>query len=122
MAAQDYRQQVHRAGGHSRQGGRHGALGIAERGAATAFEVVSNPEFLKEGAAVADCKRPDRIVIGTASATAERQLRELYSPFNRNHDTGWWRDGREERNSPARCQRHARDFKISFINEIANPS
>ena len=59
---------------------------LGERGLDIAFDVVSNPEFLKEGAAVADCQRPDRIVIGTDSPAAERRLRELYAPFNRNHD------------------------------------
>ena len=60
---------------------------LQQRGADIDFNVVSNPEFLKEGAAVADCKRPDRIVIGTDSPAAEAQLRALYDPFNRNHDT-----------------------------------
>ena len=59
---------------------------LAERGADIEFDVVSNPEFLREGAAVADCQRPDRIVIGTSSVRAENMLRELYEPFNRNHD------------------------------------
>jgi len=59
---------------------------LAARGAALEFDVVSNPEFLKEGAAVADCQRPDRFVIGTTSASAEKVLRELYEPFNRNLD------------------------------------
>jgi UDPglucose 6-dehydrogenase len=91
---------------------------LHERGVQIAFEVVSNPEFLKEGAAVADCKRPDRIVIGTASAAAERQLRELYAPFNRNHDRIVVMDVRS-----AELTKYAANAmlatKISFINEIA---
>ncbi|HQW60119.1 MAG TPA: nucleotide sugar dehydrogenase, partial [Thermomonas sp.] len=59
---------------------------LAERGADIAFDVVSNPEFLKEGAAVEDCMRPDRIVIGTGSAQALEKLKRLYAPFNRNHE------------------------------------
>jgi UDPglucose 6-dehydrogenase len=50
------------------------------------FEVVSNPEFLKEGDAINDCMRPDRIVIGTANHAAAEKLRRLYAPFNRNHE------------------------------------
>jgi len=91
---------------------------LAGRGAEIAFEVVSNPEFLKEGAAVADCQRPDRIVIGTASSAAERQLRELYAPFNRNHDKIVVMDVRS-----AELTKYAANAmlatKISFINEIA---
>lgn len=92
---------------------------LAGRGVQIGFEVVSNPEFLKEGAAVADCKRPDRIVIGTASAAAEHQLRELYAPFNRNHDKIVVMDVRS-----AELTKYAANAmlatKISFINEIAN--
>jgi UDPglucose 6-dehydrogenase len=59
---------------------------LFERKQSIPFHVVSNPEFLKEGAAVSDCLRPDRIVIGMDSPEAEAPLRELYEPFNRNHD------------------------------------
>jgi len=92
---------------------------LQERGAAIAFEVVSNPEFLKEGAAVADCMRPDRIVIGTASAAVERQLRELYAPFNRNHEKIIVMDVKS-----AELTKYAANAmlatRISFINEMAN--
>ncbi|MDR2128625.1 MAG: UDP-glucose/GDP-mannose dehydrogenase family protein, partial [Burkholderiaceae bacterium] len=93
--------------------------GLARRGASHDFDVVSNPEFLKEGAAVADCKRPDRIVIGAGSARAEQQLRELYAPFNRNHDKIVVMDVRS-----AELTKYAANAmlatKISFMNEIAN--
>jgi UDPglucose 6-dehydrogenase len=92
--------------------------GLAARGAVIDFEVVSNPEFLKEGAAVADCLRPERIVVGTASAEAERQLRALYAPFNRNHDRMVVMDVKS-----AELTKYAANAmlatKISFINEIA---
>lgn len=59
---------------------------LAARGADIAFSVVSNPEFLKEGDAINDCMRPDRIVIGSDDEQAIKTLRQLYAPFNRNHD------------------------------------
>lgn len=93
--------------------------GLAARGLELEFNVVSNPEFLKEGAAVADCQRPDRIVIGTDSARAERQLRELYAPFNRNRDKLLVMDVRS-----AELTKYAANAmlatKISFMNEMAN--
>ena len=56
---------------------------MAERGEQIAFDVVSNQEFLKEGAAVGDFLKPDRIVVGTDSAHVRERIRELYEPFNR---------------------------------------
>ncbi len=92
---------------------------LKERGANFEFDVVSNPEFLKEGAAVADCQRPDRIVIGTESAKAEKILRELYEPFNRNHDKVIVMNVRsaELTKYAANCMLAT---KISFMNEMAN--
>jgi len=73
------------------------AAALAVRGLGdTAFAVVSNPEFLKEGAAVEDCMRPDRIVVGADDERALLLMRALYTPFMRNHDldAGDARDGR----------------------------
>ena len=91
---------------------------LAERGSDLDFDVVSNPEFLKEGAAVADCMRPDRIVIGTDSAQAEDLLREVYEPFNRSRDKIIVMDVRsaELTKYAANCMLAT---KISFMNEIA---
>lgn len=92
---------------------------LNERKSDLEFAVVSNPEFLKEGAAVNDCKRPDRIIIGTDSKTAEEQMRELYAPFNRNHEKIIVMDikSAELTKYAANCMLAT---KISFMNEMAN--
>ncbi|MBW6392014.1 UDP-glucose dehydrogenase family protein [Billgrantia antri] len=83
------------------------------------FDVVSNPEFLKEGSAVGDCQRPDRIIIGTASRVSEDMLRELYAPFSRQQDKMIVMDVRsaELTKYAANCMLAT---KISFMNEMAN--
>ncbi len=83
------------------------------------FSVVSNPEFLKEGAAVNDCLKPDRIIIGTLCAATESKMRELYAPFNRNHDKIIVMDERsaELTKYAANCMLAT---KISFMNEMSN--
>ena len=85
------------------------------------FDIASNPEFLKEGSAVADCMRPDRIIVGTDNPETEAVLRDLYSPFNRNHEKIILMDVRsaELTKYAANCMLAT---KISFMNEIAGLS
>lgn len=83
------------------------------------FHVVSNPEFLKEGSALEDCMRPERIIVGTDSSEVESQMRELYEPFSRSHDKIMVMDVRsaEFTKYAANCLLAT---KISFMNEMSN--
>mgnify|MGYP001820365430 CR=1 FL=1 len=91
---------------------------LNERGVNYDFDVVSNPEFLKEGAAVGDCTKPDRIVIGTDNLDVAETMRELYAPFNRNHERVIVMDVRsaELTKYAANCMLAT---KISFMNEMS---
>ena len=92
---------------------------LTERGVDIPFSVVSNPEFLKEGAAVEDFLKPDRIVVGAEDQRAIDMMRELYAPFNRNHERTIIMDIRS-----AEMTKYAANAmlatKISFMNEMAN--
>jgi UDPglucose 6-dehydrogenase len=92
---------------------------LAKRGVDTPFSVVSNPEFLKEGAAIEDFMRPDRIVVGCDDEQAALNMRALYAPIQRNHDRLIVMDIRS-----AELTKYAANAmlatRISFMNELAN--
>jgi UDPglucose 6-dehydrogenase len=92
---------------------------LARRGVKVPFAVVSNPEFLKEGAAVEDFMRPDRVVIGSDDAQATQIMRTLYAPFQRSHERLLVMDVRS-----AELTKYAANAmlatRISFMNELAN--
>jgi UDPglucose 6-dehydrogenase len=95
------------------------SLKLRERGLDIDFSVASNPEFLKEGAAIADFMKPDRIVVGVDNDEAEAVLRELYAPFNRNHEKLLCMDVRS-----SELTKYAANAmlatKISLMNELSN--
>ncbi|APW45121.1 UDP-glucose dehydrogenase family protein [Rhodoferax antarcticus] len=92
---------------------------LQKRGVNTPFSVVSNPEFLKEGAAIDDFMKPDRIVVGCDDEQAALNMRALYAPFQRNHDRLILMDVRS-----AELTKYAANAmlatRISFMNELAN--
>jgi UDPglucose 6-dehydrogenase len=96
----------------------HISEALQSQGRNLQVEVASNPEFLKEGSAVADCQSPDRIIIGTSSARVLEEMRGIYQAFNRNHEKIMPMDTRS-----AELTKYASNAmlatKISFMNEMA---
>jgi len=95
------------------------AKALKKRGVQVEFDIVSNPEFLKEGAAIADFMKPDRVIVGTDNPRVSELMRALYEPFTRNHDRLIVMDLRS-----AELTKYAANAmlatKISFMNELAN--
>jgi len=92
---------------------------LSERGTSIEFDVVSNPEFLKEGDAIGDFNKPDRIIVGADSPRAAKLMQAIYAPFSRNHDRVIVMDVRS-----SELTKYAANAmlatKISFMNELAN--
>ena len=119
---QDYKVIIHKSTvpvGTANKAQARGAQVLAERLVKISFDVVSNPEFLKEDSSVDDFLKPDRNIVGTESERAQALMRELYEPFNRNHERTIFTDVRS-----AELTKYAANAmlatKISIMNETAN--
>tara|TARA_R110002110_G_scaffold26911_1_gene98457 strand:+ start:79253 stop:80596 length:1344 start_codon:yes stop_codon:yes gene_type:complete len=96
----------------------HIVAALESQGRNIPIEVASNPEFLKEGSAVADCQSPDRIIIGTESGKVLEELRRMYQAFNRNHEKIMHMDPRSAEMTKLAANAMLAT-KISFMNEMA---